>query len=56
MTYGIFLIRFENTDSAVYIGMYCCETVEEAEAEEKRLNKDCEKLLKPAAKFKLWQQ
>lgn len=57
MTYGIFLIVNGDESTAVYIGMYPCETIEEAQAEESRLNKDCKEVLKYRnAEFKLWQQ
>jgi len=57
MTYGIFLVTDGELDSAIYIGMHCCETMEEAEAEENRLNQDTRKILKHTeCEFKLWQQ
>jgi len=57
MTYGIFLIVNGDESTAVYIGMYPCETIEEAQAEESRLNKDCKEVLQYRnAEFKLWQQ
>ena len=56
MTYGIFLIRFGDESEAIYIGMYLCETIEEAQAEEKRLNSDCTKHVRAGSQFKLWQQ
>ena len=57
MTYGIFLVTNGDYDSAVYIGMYCCESIEEAQAEENRLFEACNKILKYRnAEFKLWQQ
>jgi hypothetical protein len=57
MTYGIFLVTDSDIDSAIYIGMYGCETVEESKAEENRLNKDCRSILKhTGCEFKLWQQ
>lgn len=56
MTYGIFLVTDGEFSTSIYIGAFVCETNEEAQAEESRLNKDCRKILKHTeCEFKLWQ-